>query len=110
VALMAFARVIELIQQHRQDIGVLRSAMRSSLARVERLVNKRLADGRALSLKEEALVMGILRDYANALARVMPLERRAFGFTDEDGPSEMDGFTPEELDAVEQTVRKALGR
>lgn len=108
-ALMTFERAIRLLREHREDISTLRLAMRACADRIEKMVGEK-AGKQGWTLKSETMVMGALRDYANALARVVPLERRAFGFTDEDGVSELDGMTEEELAAVEAQFRKALGR
>lgn len=108
-ALIAFQRAIELLSAHRKSVSDLRTRIEASLRRVEAVIAKRQEQGRSLTLKEEAMVMGILRDAANALARLIPIERRAFGFTDQDGPSEFDGMTEQEIEAVENLIRRAIG-
>lgn len=108
IALQSFDRVIQLLRMHRKDLGYLHAAILANLQRVEKIVNKRLESGQPLRLKEEQMVADILAKAANSLARLVPLERRAFGLGVEE-ISEFDSFTNEQLDALENTVRKALG-
>ena len=70
-------------------------------------MDRQLAAGRPLTLKQEVMVAQILAASANSLAKLVPLERRAFGLGNED-ISEFDGFTNEQFDSVENTIRKAL--
>lgn len=110
VALLSFQRVIELLRNHRRELGGLHLRMQSCLDRVDGLVERRKQDGRPLSLREEAVLMGIVSDASQILSRLIPMERKAFGLTDQDGPSEIDGFTEEELSEIEGLVRVALAR
>ena len=107
IALQSFERVIQLLRMHRSSIGVVHQAVIANLNRVAKIVDRQLAAGRPLTLKQEVMVAQILAASANSLAKLVPLERRAFGLGNED-ISEFDGFTNEQFDSVENTIRKAL--
>lgn len=108
IVLQAFDRVIKLLREHRKDLGYLHAAIRANLEGVEVIVNARLEKGGRMTLKERLMIGQILRDATTSMAKIIPLERRAFGLSDEE-ISEFDTFSNDQLEALENTVRKALG-
>jgi hypothetical protein len=109
IALTAFHRAIALLLRHRKMMGALNDEIERCLNDVA-IYRQRVAEQeRAFRLEEIEQMMNIVAKAAQAMGKLVPLERRAFGFTDNDGPSEFDGLTPEEMDAVDATFRKAIG-
>lgn len=109
-ALQAFARVMDLLIQHRGEVATLRSGISAQMKRIEVIIRVAEAKNEPLTLNQEVMIAQMFSAWASALARVIPIERRAFGLTDQDGPSEFDGFTDEEIKIVETALRIALGR
>ncbi|MGV3617946.1 MAG: hypothetical protein ACO1SV_21685 [Fimbriimonas sp.] len=107
VALTAFHRTILLLLRHRKMMGTLADGIEQDLKDLEEW--RKALTGRRPKLSEIDEMMTIRLRAAQAIAKLIPLERRAFGFKDDDAPSEFDGMTQEQLEAVEQTFRKALG-
>lgn len=107
IVLQSFERVIKLLREHRKDLGFLHAAIRANLEGVESIVNARLEKGGRMTLKERLMISQILQASTAAMAKIIPLERRAFGLSNEE-ISEFDTFSNEQLEALEQTVRKAL--
>ncbi len=89
-------------------LGALDAQWIFLLDECQRTVDHKRKLGRPFTLKELAILADIITKCAQALNRLIPLERRAFGMTDQDGPSEFDVMTPQQLEAVENTVRRAL--
>lgn len=110
VALTAFDRAIKLLLRHRQMLGSLASQIAWCDQQIQAWQKALEERGRTPKLHEIDAVATIVAKCAQAASRLVPLERRAFGFTDADAPSEFDGLTESELAAVEDAVRKALGR
>jgi hypothetical protein len=108
LVLQSFDRVLFLIRAHRKDLGYLHSAVIANLQRVGAIVDAELAKGKKLNLKNELMISQILSSSANAMARLVPLERRAFGLSNEE-ISEFDSFTNEQLEWLANSIRKALG-
>jgi hypothetical protein len=108
-ALTAFSRVISLLLRHRKMLGRLDSEIERCLDDVARIRFVSESGGLLLQLGEVDTIMTIVAKASQALARLAPLERRAFGLTDTDGPSEFDALSNEQLEAVDATVRRALG-
>lgn len=107
-ALTVFERCISLLHRHRQMLGALDAQWIFLLDECHRTVDHKRKIGRPFTLKELAILADIITKCAQALNRLIPLERRAFGMTDQDGPSEFDVMTPQQIEAVENTIRKAL--
>lgn len=107
VALTAFHRAILLLLRHRKMLGDLATGIEQDLKDLEAW--RASLKGRSPRLGEIDDAMTIRLKAAQAMARLIPLERRAFGFKDDEGPSEFDGLTQEQMEAVERTFRKALG-
>lgn len=112
-ALLAFERVLHLLTSHRSTLREARGAtlriLKMCFAKIDEW-DKRIAEGgRAPTPRELSVMSGAIANLTNSLARLVPMERKAFGLTDEEGPSEVDTFTNDELDAVEAVVRKAIG-
>lgn len=107
-AIMAFERVIGLLTRHRKMF----LKTEEQLARCQQAVDNYLAvaenERRPLRLDEINYIANIGATVAQAMAKIVPLHRRAFGLVDDEGPSEFDAFTTSEMDAVENVVRKAL--
>jgi hypothetical protein len=108
LVLQSFDRVIQLLRVHRQDIGLLHRAVMANLNRVAAIVDDKLSKGQRLTLKQEQMIADILSKSASAMSKLIPLERRAFGLSNEE-ISEFDTFSTEELDALENQIRRALG-
>lgn len=108
MVLQSFDRVIQLLRVHRNDIGLLHRAVMANLNRVAAIVDDRLSKGQRLTLKQEQMIADILSKSASAMSKLIPLERRAFGLSNEE-ISEFDTFSTEELDALENQIRRALG-
>lgn len=107
IALQSFDRVIKLLRMHRTSLGTLHLAVMANMERVGKIVDRQLSTGRPLTLKQEVMVSQILASASGALSKLIPLERRAFGLGAEE-ISEFDGFTNDQMDVVEGTIRKAL--
>lgn len=108
IALTAFQRAIQLLTHHRKLMGMLRAELERCLADVAELRQRRAERNQPFRLHEIDTILTSLAKAAQALAKLIPLERRAFGFDDSQAPSEFDALTEAQLDAVEQTIRKAL--
>lgn len=108
MVLQSFDRVIQLLRVHRQVIGLLHRAVMANLNRVAAIVDDKLSKGGRLTLKQEQMIADILSKSANSMAKLISLERRAFGLSNEE-ISEFDTFSTDELDALENQIRRALG-
>jgi hypothetical protein len=109
IALTAFHRAIQLLLRHRRFLGMLSTEFEQCFMDIQAIRAKKRERGQTLRLDEVEGIMNCVAKAAQAVAKLIPLERRAFGFDDSQAPSEFDGLTESELDAVEQTFRKALG-
>lgn len=109
IALTAFHRAIQLLLRHRRFLGMLSGEFEQCFLDIQAIRAKKRERGQTLRLDEVETILTCVAKAAQAVAKLIPLERRAFGFDDHQAPSEFDGLTETELDAVEQTFRKALG-
>jgi hypothetical protein len=109
LAIAAFHRVIMLLLRHRAFLGRLSDELARCFDDIDRIRQGYADRGQMMRLDEVETITNIATKAAMAMSKLVPLERRAFGLTDQDGPSELDAFTPEQMEAVENTVRKALG-
>jgi transposase-like protein len=109
VALTAFERAIGLLHRHRAFLFRLHGDWAVLIEDLAAVRKKKLDSGRTFTLKEIEMQADILAKASAAMARLIPLERRAFGFTDNDGPSEFDGMTEEEFSAIMETFQRAIG-
>jgi hypothetical protein len=106
LALTTFQRCIELLHRHRALLGALNAGIVADLEAAE-VWRREIGSKRRLKLDEVRTLMEINTKAAQALARLIPLERRAFGIGPDDVPSEFDGLTADELAAVIETIRRA---
>lgn len=107
-ALLAFSRAIQLIRSHRADLSALRERLSKALVRIDRMIAKREAEDRTFTLKEELMLADHLRICQGIQERIFAIERRCFGYTDQDGPSEFDTMSDEQLAAIEEQVKAAI--
>lgn len=108
VALTSFERVLHLLHRHRRMIRALIDGIDQDLADLETLMAERRAKGRKPSFEEIRLRSDIRRRCTASMKDLVELERRAFGISPTDLPSEFDGFTHDEMQAVIETVKRAL--
>lgn len=115
LALSAFDRVLALLHRHRRQMGTIAAGAELLLADVAEYrdlvlsgVGKKVP--RKLRLDEMDTIATILAKTSQAVARLVPLERRAFGLNDQEGPSEFDGFSQVELEALMNMCQQALGK
>lgn len=97
-------RVLSLMIRHRTVARRLINQLTQCMDRIEEY-RRELGD-RKTTLKQEQMIMTITARAAETLARLIPIERKAIGLTDEDGASEFDMLTDQELAALEALVRK----
>ena len=109
VALTGFHRVICLLHRHRAMLGRLSDEFVLCMDDISQYRARVAARDGNLRLDEIETIMNMVARASQALHRLIPLERRAFGVLDSEGPSEFDAMTEEELAAIENTVNKALG-
>ncbi len=108
VVLQSFERVISLLHRHRKFLARLFSSMEKAMDRHDALIAKKAAENRALTLKEEKFLSSILSDHATIMARLIPLERSAFGLNDGENPSEFDRLTTEQQEMLIRMVMDQL--
>lgn len=99
-------RVLSLMQRHRGIAKQLMQHLEASLARISEFRDERASSGRKTTIKEESIIIGIVARATETLARLIPIERKAIGLTDDDGASEFDMLTDDELEALERAVRQ----
>lgn len=110
VALLAFERVIQLLQRHRAIVGRLTGQLEQCLNDIDAIRDQLKAKGKGIRLDQVDTIASIIAKGSQAMARLVPIERRAFGLSDADGPSEFDGFTKEQLEILSRQIDRALGR
>ena len=108
VALTGFHRVISLLHRHRKMLGRLGDEYILCMEDISDYRKRQEDLGRPLTLGDVDVIMNMVAKAAQALHKLVPLERRAFGLNDAEGVSEFDVMTEVELNAIENTVRKAL--
>jgi hypothetical protein len=109
VALQAFERVIQLLLRHRRMAGSLADEIESCIKDLAQLRDEQRLTGKKWRLYELESRMAIAARGAAALKNLAPIERRAFGIQDNEGPSEFDGFSQDQLEALSNMIQKALG-
>jgi hypothetical protein len=113
VMLTSFHRVMLLLLRHRKLIAQLSAEWEDLFEMLsvvkERLRNQKRGVHQGATLDDLESVANILTKASIALAKIVPLERQAFGLTDKDGPSEFDQLTDEQIEALDRHVRKVLG-
>lgn len=113
VALALFGRVMGVLMTERRDLREIDDHYSWLMGRIR--AKREAIDaggaGRAkgsMSLKEMQMFGALLKDLAITKKTVIPLIRRAYGLTDEDGPSELDKLSDETLSAAEAKLREVL--
>ena len=119
VALALFARVMGVLMTERNDLRELNDhyawlmgkmrAKRTDIDAGSNGVGGVRKPG-AMSLREMQMFSTMLKDLAMMKRTMIPLVRRAYGLTDEDGPSELDRLTDEQLAAAEEKLRHVLAQ
>lgn len=115
IALMAFDRVLALLHRHRGQLAALDKVITECFADIAR-IRKRIQEGykgkpgRDLNLLEVDGIATIAAKLSQAMSRAIPLERRAFGLNDAEGPSEFDALTQEQLEQLMAVIQERLGR
>lgn len=107
-ALASFERLIALILRHRVFMRTLTEQYALCIQDVIDLRARKAEANRPVTLKETQMIADVLQKASMSVGRLMPLERRAFGLSDADGPSEFDAMSPEDLQEIERLVRQAL--
>ncbi|RYG37366.1 hypothetical protein EON81_06905 [bacterium] len=108
-SLAVFDRVISLMMRHRKFLNGLHDQWAMCIQDALDYRQRRIEAGRPLTLKEAHLMADLLQKATGAISKLVPLERQAFGLSDQDGPSEFDVLTAEELEGLDGHVKRALG-
>lgn len=109
LVLTAFQRTLDLLLRHRKQLGDLNEVVGLAFAQTKSLIAKAQEQGRQMPWHELESLWNVIMRAAQALAKLQPLERRAFGIGVDEAPSEADLMTTKELELIKSTVEKALG-
>lgn len=110
LALASFERVIAVLIRHRKQIKLVSDEVERCMADIAKY-RARAESGlnsRGMTIQDTENIANIIIKLAHVVARLVPLERKAFGLTDTDGPSEFDAMTTEQHEAIEGAIRRAL--
>lgn len=109
-SLEAFERVVALLLRHRKFLAGLHDLWAVCIQDAIDIRKRKTENNhRGLAMKDVQAMADVLQKASGSIAKLIPLERRAFGLTDEDGPSEFDMLTAEEIAVLDKVVKRALG-